>query len=390
MAADRPFFIGIVDLLAHESTGSIEETMKRIFVSDVHMGAGKGFQPGYTGHSYDWLSATEAQVFADFLSYLNKGQYVGVNEIILLGDIIDNWVCPVATTPPTLDEIVGATINQPIITNLKALSQNNDIKVTYVPGNHDMTICKDFANSFPGMAFSEVYDKDDIFAAHGSEYSMFCATDFVNDNINGLPIGYYISRVGATNTALTGSDNSPKYFMGDIINETVESTPLVDVVFAAIVDKIHLHDDTEIIMKAGRTTVKDVKSQYANLYAQWGESSKGIAPKEALIAEVNDIFSIPETLNRLYDFNFQHNYRIIIFGHTHNKDLRRMPTLVPSDKISLYANTGTWCEYDEQKTLFSFIETEKNDTDCKHYVRLKTWDPVSKRPHTFSEDCIEQ
>jgi hypothetical protein len=56
--------------------------MKRIFVSDVHMGAGKSFQPGYVGHAYDWLSEREASAFADFLNYLNNSAAsVGLPEM---------------------------------------------------------------------------------------------------------------------------------------------------------------------------------------------------------------------------------------------------------------------------------------------------------------------
>ncbi|MFA4918732.1 MAG: hypothetical protein WC581_05710 [Thermodesulfovibrionales bacterium] len=41
---------------------------KRIYVSDVHMRAGR--KPVKKSFDYDWLGAAEAKVFADFLKFL--------------------------------------------------------------------------------------------------------------------------------------------------------------------------------------------------------------------------------------------------------------------------------------------------------------------------------
>ena len=86
---------------------------KRIYVSDIHMGAGRSL---HSANVYDWLGEAEANNFAEFLSYLGKQNDVG--EIILLGDTMDNWVCPVDEVPPTFDEILGASHNKKIVSNL--------------------------------------------------------------------------------------------------------------------------------------------------------------------------------------------------------------------------------------------------------------------------------
>jgi UDP-2,3-diacylglucosamine pyrophosphatase LpxH len=74
---------------------------KRIYVSDVHMGPKKDPQSQY---DYTWLGTAEAKVFAEFLGYLNADEEV--KEVILLGDTMDTWVCPVDAEPPTFKEIV--------------------------------------------------------------------------------------------------------------------------------------------------------------------------------------------------------------------------------------------------------------------------------------------
>ncbi len=91
---------------------------KRIYISDVHMGAGR--KPVKKHFYYDWLGADEARVFADFLKFLIDDAEVG--EIILLGDTMDNWVCPIYEEPPTFDEIINAPVNAEIVKNLKSLA----------------------------------------------------------------------------------------------------------------------------------------------------------------------------------------------------------------------------------------------------------------------------
>lgn len=76
---------------------------KRIYVSDIHMGAGRSL---HSDNVYDWLGEEEANNFAAFIAYLQNQNDVG--EIILLGDTMDNWVCPVNEAPPTFDEILRA------------------------------------------------------------------------------------------------------------------------------------------------------------------------------------------------------------------------------------------------------------------------------------------
>jgi metallophosphoesterase superfamily enzyme len=79
---------------------------KRIYVSDIHMGAGRSLS---SANVYDWLTEAEANNFAAFLSYLNNQGDVG--EVILLGDTMDNGVCPVDEVPPTFEEILNAPHN---------------------------------------------------------------------------------------------------------------------------------------------------------------------------------------------------------------------------------------------------------------------------------------
>jgi len=179
---------------------------KRVYVSDVHMGAPK--RPDCT-YDYNWLSEKEANNFASFLDYLD-GQG-DVAELILLGDTMDNWVCPIDEVPPTFEEILDAPHNAKIVASLKALTRNK--KVVYMPGNHDMHVTKETLQDpryFPeivygGSAFSKSrYRTSRLLAEHGSAYAMFNAPDPLNDPRTHRPLGYFISRLAATKEARTG------------------------------------------------------------------------------------------------------------------------------------------------------------------------------------------
>ncbi|MBA4422288.1 MAG: hypothetical protein C0390_04190 [Syntrophus sp. (in: bacteria)] len=125
---------------------------KRIFISDVHMNAGWSLAPPPGKYCYDWLGKSEAEDFAAFLASLLN--YPDLEEVVFIGDLMDNWVCPVDQAPPTFDDIVNAPVNQGIVQQLKKLCKTKGIRVVYLPGNHDMGVTKEFIESkFEGMIF---------------------------------------------------------------------------------------------------------------------------------------------------------------------------------------------------------------------------------------------
>ena len=121
-------------------------SIKRVFVSDVHM------SPGWSLDSkqgcYDWFSNTQAQQFGDFLKEMIADNTI--NEVIILGDLMDGWVYPIEIQPPKYDKIANAPHIVDIMTNLRNLAQAKKNKVIYVVGNHDMTLMEDQFSKFQG------------------------------------------------------------------------------------------------------------------------------------------------------------------------------------------------------------------------------------------------
>ncbi len=176
----------------------------RIYVSDIHMGAGRSLGGQFV---YEWLGEDEAQEFALFLRGLAADRKV--EEVIFLGDTMDNWVCPVDEAPPTFDEILTARHNQEIVKSIVAVSEKK--RVVYMPGNHDMQVTAEIIGKyFPKVVFGgsarnkSRYRTSRLLAEHGSSYAIFNAPDPINNPRTRLPLGYFISRVAATKAARTG------------------------------------------------------------------------------------------------------------------------------------------------------------------------------------------
>jgi UDP-2,3-diacylglucosamine pyrophosphatase LpxH len=325
---------------------------KRIYVSDIHMGAGRSL---HNANVYDWLGEAEANNFAGFLSYLGKQADAG--EIILLGDTMDNWVCPVDEVPPTFDEILSASHNKNIVVNLKALCENK--RVIYMPGNHDAQATNEIVNKyFPKIIYG------------GSAYAMFNAPDHINSPGDRLPLGYFISRVAATKAARTGHADRHCWTYADDLLELLGPQKLPQSVFEAMLEEAKLQEHTEILMgtKDGnpdgdRVVIKasTVKERYANLYEQWeSHYGKGMAFK-SIMAEIGYLGDLADYLSKNGDTN------IIIFGHSHDSELDKDSWFV---KDRIYANCGAWC--DDEKPC-SFVETQKDNDKRVHYIRLKKW-----------------
>ena len=94
---------------------------KRIYISDIHMNAGKGFPAAKGKHPYEWLSPEEAKQFATFLNTLNDP--TEIKEVIIIGDLMDDWVYPHDMVPPSLETIIRSPVNKEITRALKKLAK---------------------------------------------------------------------------------------------------------------------------------------------------------------------------------------------------------------------------------------------------------------------------
>ena len=362
------------------------ERNKRIFLSDLHISHIPKIGPGK--NDYTWLQRKDADALTNFLKYLNTRQ--DVEEVIFIGDLFDNWVIPVYIEPPTIDEIITSrkAKKDPLMQALVDLCQNSNIRVVCLPGNHDMELTEEVVethfknNSDPqrqGMIFggtatwnagSSVYRSSRLRAEHGSAHAMFNAPDPINNPGSRLPLGYYISRVAATETYNTGHGDRHWWTYADDVLEAVGPDKFAPAVFEAILEEARLPLDTPIVMpkRDGKTEPVDarqISARYQNLYSQWKERvGVGLAFK-SILAEIGYLDDAADRLCKKNDTN------IVVFGHSHDWDLDKDSWFV-EDRI--YANCGSWCD----SPPYTYVEIETLRDQKKRKVRVHEW--AGKKP----------
>jgi hypothetical protein len=353
---------------------------KRIFISDIHMGDERGLKPGGNLYPYVWLYPPRTDMLADFLQTILES--ADVKELIILGDLFDQWVCPSDFDPTLYQQVVEASQNLRIIEMLKQIDAHDEIALYYVLGNHDMLLDKQFMTSLfpnihfigPGANYWSRIQVDGITAEHGNMFTMFCSPDTWSHPGSRLPLGFFISRVVAYKNAVTGDGTNFLDILAHFISDLFKDPELAKDVFEAIAQDSGLELTSMIRMNnldsfPPQLTVQQVSDIYGKLFVTWGKNTPtGLNSLDGVICEM---IGLARAAQEVY---FQKNLSpIVVFGHTHKYMLdgylleARFP-----DSISellpckyLYANSGTWINHHPNCT---YVETEIKDG--KHYVRL--------------------
>jgi len=349
---------------------------KRVFVSDIHMNAGRFCQCDGK-HPYEWLSQKEVDRFAAFLRYLNGS--TNIEEVIFIGDLMDNWTYRVDELPPTFDDIIKAPINAEVVGLLKEMCARETPRVIYLPGNHDMGITKATVDKyFEGMIFggdakhNSVFRTSRLRAEHGSAHAMFNAPDPINNPGSRLPLGYFISRVQATREYNTGDRSRHYWTYADDLLEMLGPQRLAQSVFEGVLEEAGLPEDTPFKMSGSEEnpiciTAARVKEKYACLYDQWEQHyGPGVAFK-AVFAEIGWLGRIADKLCKNQGTN------VVVFGHSHDWELDK-DSVFCEERV--YANCGAWCDEDKPCT---FVETQKDDQKHRRVVRVVDWNNGSPK-----------
>ena len=356
---------------------------KLIFISDLHMNNHFSFSPDGNGysHPYTWLKENIPTVAA-FLNWL--GERDDVAELIILGDLLDGWVCPMHHAP-TRDfmDILTAPENRPIVDALKSLCKKaSSIKVSYVPGNHDMLIDNLFtpANGFESLNFIStppgmgLYQKENvIFAEHGSRYCLFNAPDTWSHPNSRLPEGFFLTRVAAEYAARGGTFLDLMEVLQSIVKRGIRET-LPSEFFDAIKGKAIGAKETFLMNGldgfSPDPTCTDVLKYYAAIYKKWNDR-QDIVPRE--MSPVDDVGTLVPAASWIFLTGKPYSPKILIFGHTHNFGVHGFTSILGKEETSsrckeythIYANTGAWID---GKTC-TYIEVEDNGSLGSYCVR---------------------
>ncbi len=313
------------------------ERTKRIFISDIHMGDERSFT---APHSYVWFEKN-VPLLAGFLTATLQAP--DVKEVIILGDLFDQWIIPANYSPITkLETICSGRPYAPVINGLKSLAASQDIELTYVPGNHDMAFdpagidtTKQFLRDFfKGMnvlceetAPLGTFKNGAIAAEHGNRYCLFNAPDLAsNSGASFVPLGYFISRLDAYKVCRSGSPCSVFDTFIKFMEEFIKGNDnfVEDVFLATAQDCAPGNTTIEVAGLPGYgdpIPVGDVASRFKEIAARWGQIP-GTKNVDAATAAQGDQFGLFEAAKTVY-FQDNPSSRVVIFGHTHTADMQR-------------------------------------------------------------------
>lgn len=331
------------------------ERRKVVFLSDLHLSADA---------STSWIFEHIGPL-ADFLQSVNARP--DVTDLVILGDLFDDWMVPIDDTPSTFEEIISAGHNQPVIAALQAICANPYIQVTYVTGNHDLLSFEPatkalIADTFPEMDIRSeapglgAYTIDDVlWAEHGHRYSLFNSPDVWSHPDSHLPLGYFVTRLVASQSEADGTRYTSPEIIEQFVTSNLKGLPrsadrdiLIALIFNAIAlwagkgpGDIFVMDEKDDFLT--NPSVAEITDWYSPIMTYWSERQNIVLPDMALLNEVGYminsaqlLFSMPNGIKKYYPFT----PRIVLFGHTH-KPLLWQRLGWPS---TIYANTGTWID----------------------------------------------
>ncbi len=369
---------------------------KVLVVSDIHLGILDKYSENLKNRA----------VFIEFLKRVENTADVG--ELVIAGDFLDEWYLPL-TYPAYEDsgkfywQIVRN--NQAVFDELNALMARG-IKLTYVPGNHDMTLEADIlARALPGinqardacgMGRHYTGARNEIVVEHGHRYDVYSAPDSVsNKDITGdapsiLPPGYFYARIAASwvlqgkpmikkdypeiNKApnpATDPDQYGAYLYYRIWSgEMNRITPyerfedrVVDIKFNGYNGKYSLKDVFPVAQADGTISAPTLFKNYQRAWDKIQDNNL-VAVKTSFaesVAGALDSEYFFKQAKRQYLENANQKVDVVVFGHTHNPSLRKLPNV----EGKYYVNSGAWIDentYHPAASTFVVV-TSGDETD---------------------------
>jgi len=301
-----------------------------------------------------------------------------VKELVIAGDMLDEWF-----VPANIDTYNGqsqanyvqriATTNKGVIDAFNAIIQEGKILVTYVPGNHDLTItAENISLILPGINQARdtslglgTYVPNDLpilAIEHGHRYNFFCAPDPISNQTIApgsiTPPGYFFTRIAALHVAQECT------IAGDTIPELSLNTTggEIDVnLFKGVQDSW-----------SQRQALNNVPVNIPTLQAIKNSASSTESDNQA---------------KTQYFLNPNSNKRIVIFGHSH--DAKIIASTNTNGQKTIYANSGTWVDHNNvapTTTNFVVITPQTSNASSKTYVKLYNY--MNETVTKMSEDSM--
>lgn len=340
-----------------------------------------------------------------------------VKELVIAGDLLDEWF-----VPATVNTYQGkdqadfvqriATANKGVFDAMNSIIQEGKILITYVPGNHDLTItAANIESVLPGINQARdavlglgTYSPADypkIAIEHGHRYNFFCAPDPISNQVIApgtiLPPGYFFTRIGAL-YVIQGRPSA-----GDIlpvVTQNISGGESQDLLFrywktwemSVKMFPITNKFNEKIILSnvggfTGNYSVNDLVpyqsstggvidvNLYNGIQDNWeARQTLNNVPIHITTAEAIDSVNSATYTDYLaklqYFLNPNSDKRIVVFGHTHDPKIGAPKNI--DNKKCIYVNSGTWIDHNPGRTTMNFvvITPQNNDASSQTFVKL--------------------
>lgn len=388
------------------SNGGNERNMIVVF-SDAHLGADTSY-----AECKENCAALEK-----LLMQIKDAE--NVKELVIAGDLLDEWYIPA-----TIETYKGkkqsdfvksiATANKGVFDALNSIIKDNKITVTYVPGNHDLTITAENIDSvLPGINQSRdsilglgTYSPvacPKIAIEHGHRYNFFCAPDPIsNQSIASgtiLPPGYFFTRIAALSVKQefpkqpvdkipTVSPNTSGGKSQDLLYRYWKDWDMTLTMFP-ITNKF---EDSIIVTNVnyfkGNYSINDLLPYQSTLGGEikvdlfdsiqdnWHrrQTLNNVANHIETARAIDSVMAVSET-DRQADFQYFSNdksdKRIVVFGHTHAAKM--ISDTNNMGQKTIYVNSGTWIDHNDPLKTRTFVVITPQDTInnfSQTYVKL--------------------
>jgi len=362
-------------------SGEVLTRDKIVVISDVHLGNDSTYSE----------CVKHLPLLKKFLTQVRESKTI--KELVIAGDLLDEWY-----VPSRLDTYNGGTqkdfvrkiaqTNKIVVDELNNIIQDKKIKVTYVPGNHDLLLTAENVNEvFPGINQARdagkqgigTYHPEDypqIAIEHSHRYDFFCAPDpYSKPNAelgSILPPGYFFTRI-AVNSVTNYPTDAEKVLPREVKLNYPSDSVLVNSfvyyncwksVLTTLIPVKDNHDDKIIV-----TNIEKYKGTYSindvvpfntsdgkidmNLFSgscsqqawekrlAYNNVPKMTYAKDAIKGSLVTSFLDGQSETQYFK-NSNSNVRIVIFGHTHLPMVKSYTNT--KNEECIYANSGTWVD----------------------------------------------
>jgi UDP-2,3-diacylglucosamine pyrophosphatase LpxH len=300
---------------------------KRIFISDIHLSSRERYNAADEMKRARFIPKEHQARLVNFLNKTILEKEKEIKDLVLAGDIFDDWVCPPDEAPPTFNEIFQS--NPEIMKALRAIARSR-INLYYLPGNHDYSVKKvQIQSEIPGVIFQKEYDDTELnlHAEHGNKYVLFNKSH--SGIASGRPIGYFITRLVEHMGGYLSRFHDLISYSDDVIKLAAGKSNFFSGLIEALAERA---DVNEIVMnsRGRKISIKEINKMYNPL-----------AKKYNLIEALTKLAVEGELENVGDRLCAKKGYEIVVFGHTHKAKIDKDSFLV-ADRI--YANAGCWSQ----------------------------------------------